>query len=123
MGQHRALWRHHHVPRHRRAHDQGAHRPCPLHHEDQGGRPPRSENTVFGLVEVSSPVSPPSSRCGYLRPSMTNLAHLLCTASASKLFVFPYAEVEMLRLQCFRLVPSVPGTPAIIGLVNSNITP
>ena len=41
--QHRALWRHHHVPRHRRAPHEGAHGARPRGHEDQGRRAPGAQ--------------------------------------------------------------------------------
>merc|ERR1712158_357257 len=47
-----------------------------LHHQ--------SANTLAGSEVPSSHHSPHSNRCGSPRPSMTNLAHPSCTASASK---------------------------------------
>merc|ERR550525_1274959 len=41
--QHCPLWRHHHVPRNRRPHAEGDHRPGSLHHQDQDHCSPREE--------------------------------------------------------------------------------
>merc|ERR1712137_248316 len=47
LRQHRAVWWHHHVPRHRRPYAEGNHGAGPVHHEDQDHRAPRAQ--IFGL--------------------------------------------------------------------------
>ncbi len=83
LRQHRPLWRHHHVPRHRRPHAEGDHRPGPSTMKIKIIAPP-SASTPSGSVAPSWPPSPPSSRCGSPSRSTTSPAPPSSTASASK---------------------------------------